>query len=213
MFELRHSLCSPIGDIFQAASKLLEAVDLHRAGNFAGAEQLIREADSDAMRAYTEGAWGKGSAAPYRFLTIVDGSAHFAVADRPRPRMPTAPTRSSVIERDGYHCRFCGVPVIDPAIRRKLVGLFPKTVRWGSTNASQHAALQCMWLQFDHVLPNSRGGDSSLGNIVIACAACNFGRMEATLEEARLHNPLLFEPPKVWEQYDTWNGLEYFRAF
>ena len=26
----------------------------------------------------------------------------------------------------------------------------------GSANASQHAAFRCLWLQFDHVLPNSR---------------------------------------------------------
>ena len=213
MVEMRRSLCSPIDDIFLSASKLLEAADLYRAGDFAGAEQRIREADSDAVRAYTEIAWGKGSAARHMFLTVKDAPAKFAVADRPRPRMPTAATRSNVIARDGHHCRFCGVPVIDPAIRRRLVGLFPETVRWGSTNASQHAAFQCMWLQFDHLLPNSRGGDSSVGNIVIACAACNFGRMEATLEEARLQNPLLFDPPKIWEDYNGWNGLESFRAF
>jgi len=68
-----------------------------------------------------------------------------------------------------------------------------------------------LWLQFDHILPNSRGGDSSLGNIVIACAACNFGRMQTTLEEAQLVHPLAHAPPIVWDRYGEWDGLERLR--
>ena len=85
-------------------------------------------------------------------------------------------------------------------------------VSWGSTNGSQHAAFQCMWLQFDHILPNGRGGDSSIDNIVITCAACNFGRMDATLEEAQLIHPLTLNPPMAWDRYSEWDGLERFNT-
>jgi hypothetical protein len=210
MSELRQSLCSPVNAIFVAAEKLLEAVDLHRAGDHAGVAQRIRDADCDAVRAYTEKAWGKGSAARNELLEVAYAPAHLAIAERPRPRMPGILTRKKALARDGHHCRFCGVPVIDPMVRRNLSVMYPDAVRWGSTNSSQHAAFQCMWLQFDHILPNSRGGDSSFDNIVIACAACNFGRMGATLEEARLRNPLHFDPPISWNHHHAWNGLEYF---
>jgi 5-methylcytosine-specific restriction endonuclease McrA len=212
MKSFRHSLCSPVDAIFDAAELLFEAANLHRAGDFSGMELRIREANCDTVRAYTENAWGKGSAARYDFQVIADAPAHFAITDRPHPRVPTAATRSAVIARDGHHCRFCGIPVINPAIRHKLAAQFPEAVPWGRVNSSQHAAFQCMWMQFDHILPNSRGGESSFDNIVIACAACNFGRMESTLEEANLHNPLLHDPPRMWKLHDEWTGLEYFRT-
>ena len=60
---------------------------------------------------------------------------------------------------------------------------YPSAVRWGKANATRHAAFFCMWLQYDHVVPNSRGGETDEVNVVITCAACNFGRMERTLEE------------------------------
>lgn len=125
--------------------------------------------------------------------------------------MPGTQTRKAMLARDGYHCRFCGLPVIDADIRRLLVTAYPSAVNWGPTNAAQHAAFQCMWLQFDHILPNSRGGDSSLENMVVTCAPCNFGRMEATLEEARLVHPLSCPIPVIWSRHAEWDGLERFR--
>jgi 5-methylcytosine-specific restriction endonuclease McrA len=74
----------------------------------------------------------------------------------------------------------------------------------------QHAAFQCMRLQFDHVLPYSRGGESSLGNLVITCASCNFGRMEWTLEEVGLMDPRIAPAPPSWDLAAKWNGLEDF---
>jgi 5-methylcytosine-specific restriction endonuclease McrA len=124
--------------------------------------------------------------------------------------MPTLETQRAVIERDGFHCRFCGLPVIRPAIRDSLRRAYPDALGWGSTNLSQHAAFQCLWLQFDHLLPNSRGGASTLENVVITCAPCNFGRMETTLAEARLVDPLSRPTPRKWGGFGSWDGLERF---
>ena len=65
-----------------------------------------------------------------------------------------------------------------------------------------------MWMQYDHVLPNSRGGTSGTHNIVVTCAPCNFGRMEFTLEENLLIDPRTapFEPS--WDGFEAWDGLE-----
>jgi hypothetical protein len=108
--------------------------------------------------------------------------------------------------RDGHHCRFCGIPVIERTLRIKLHQLYPNALRWGPKNYQQHAAFQCMWLQFDHLLPNSRGGESSLDNLVVACAACNFGRMEMTLEQVGIVDPSS-RPPI----HSSWDGLERIR--
>lgn len=41
-------------------------------------------------------------------------------------------------------------------------------------------------LTLDHVLPRSRGGDSSWGNLLTACARCNHAKGHRTPEEAGL---------------------------
>jgi 5-methylcytosine-specific restriction endonuclease McrA len=79
-------------------------------------------------------------------------------------------------------------------------------VPWGRKNNLQHAALQCMWAQYDHIIPHSRGGTSDIENIYLACAACNYGRMQYTLEEVGLLHPRCHEPRR-----GTWDGLERFR--
>lgn len=53
--------------------------------------------------------------------------------------------KDRVIKRDGYICRYCGVDCRT------------KNNEW----------------HFDHVYPVSHGGETSVGNIVIACKSCN----------------------------------------
>lgn len=211
--NLRRSLSVPVPAIFDAAELLLQALDNHCSGDGAGAELCLHMANDAEVWAYTDQAWGKGAAARYGFIKVPGSPPYFQLSERPKPRMPGAEICKAVIARDGYHCRFCGIPVIHPDIRRLLARMYPRAVEWGRTNATQHAAFQCMWLQFDHILPNSRGGASSLDNVVIACAACNFGRMEATLDEARLMHPLKMAAPVLWRHHAVWNGLERFREF
>lgn len=188
----------------------MSALESHLEGDRDTAGAWLRAANSPSVWRYTDQAWGKGAAKRYSFVKDQNSPPSFAMADRPQPRMPTAATKKKVIERDGYHCRFCGIPVIDPKVRQFLAKEYPDSVAWGTTNDSQHAAFQCMWLQWDHILPNSRGGESDFENIVVTCAPCNFGRMEATLEEARLTNPLDSPPPIIWKHHDEWDGLERF---
>jgi hypothetical protein len=76
-------------------------------------------------------------------------------------------------------------------------------VQWGRKNVEQHAALQAMWLQYDHVLPHARGGNNDLDNIVITCAPCNFGRMDYLVEEVGLVDPREHDAIK-----SNWDGLE-----
>lgn len=204
---MRRCLFDPIPEIFNAAEKLSGALDLHLNGDHEAAERLIAEANDPVIWSYTDIAWGRGAKDRYGFIAVENSPPHFDILDRPTPRMPDKKTMGQIVARDGYHCRFCGIPVIDPAIRKRVQSLYPKAVQWGRTNATQHAAFQCMWLQYDHILPNSRGGASTLENVVVTCAPCNFARMEATLEEARLENPLANAQSTHWVGYETWNGL------
>lgn len=209
---MRRALVEPIPEIFAAAAKLSQAVEAHRAGEQGLATELLRQADDPIIWAYTDYAWGGGAKQRFGFVSVEGAPPLLARSERLQPRMPTTATKKAVLARDGYHCRFCGIPVIQASIRQLLQRAYPDVVRWGGKNTDQHAAFQCMWLQFDHVLPNGRGGDSALENVVVTCAPCNFGRMETTLAEARLLDPRLSKLADTWEGFATWDGLERLRS-
>lgn len=205
---MRNSLIEPIPEIFVAARKLQQAFEAQLAGRTDVAAKFFADADDPTIWAFTDQAWGKGCQARFGFKTVPGAPNLFPLNDRPLPRMPTATCKKEVLARDGFHCRFCGMPVIEAKIRRLAHALQPEAVRWGHSNTEQHAAFQCMWLQFDHLLPNSRGGTSSLENIVVTCAPCNFGRMQTTLDEADLYHPLNMPRSAKWDGHDSWDGLE-----
>jgi hypothetical protein len=195
----RTCLLDPIPEIEQAAATLERAIDADLAGARELAEELLRQADIDAVRRWTDSIWGKNSTCapkgPYSSAASKGATSSL--------RMPGADVQAALHARDGYYCRFCGIPVVRKQVRERLRRLYPEVPIWGRKNAEQHAALQCMWAQYDHLLPHSRGGSNELSNLVVTCAPCNFGRMQYTLEEAHLMNPL-DRPPRT----GNWRGLE-----
>ncbi len=84
------------------------------------------------------------------------------------PRHRVTFTRANVYRRDGFRCQYCG-------------GRF-----------------QSQELTFDHVVPRSRGGDTSWTNIVTSCRPCNRTKCSRTPGEAQM--PLLSQPrePRWW---------------
>ena len=198
----RPCLREPIPDIYQAAQLLEKAVTSHLAGDFASTTLLIAQTNMRAIREWTESLWGKNS--PYLHKRkIPAGPPHLPKDQRVAVRMPDADKRARLLARDGYHCRFCGIPLIPKEVRQAFHKLYKNSSIWGRRNDDQHAAFQAMWLQYDHVLPHSRGGDNSFDNLVITCAPCNFGRMEYTLEELGLLDPRSRDPIR-----SDWDGLE-----
>src|SRR4051794_17694429 len=107
---LRQCLIEPVPALFEAAAMLSSAVDAHLAGDTDEADRLLRLAHSEEVRAFTEGAWGTGAKERFGFITVPGAPPALSLPDRPAPRMPTIETRQAVIQRDGYHCRFCGLP-------------------------------------------------------------------------------------------------------
>lgn len=192
-----------IPELLKASEYLSEAVMSYRNQKFGEAAALFRQADMPQIRDYTESLWGAKSI--YRHVCLTANIGHDAKLKRSSIRMPSSKEKAALRERDGYHCRFCSVPLIRSETRKAIQTVFPDAISWGLTNKSQHAAFQAMWLQYGHILPHSRGGDNSAENMVIACAPCNFCRMEYTLKEVRILNPFDRQPVK-----SSWDGLESF---
>jgi 5-methylcytosine-specific restriction endonuclease McrA len=201
----RQCLREPIPEIADAARFLDAAVSAHNRGRTALAEELIRLADMPAIREWTESIWGKDS--PHlKHRAVTSNSPELPSGQRVKARMPTTAEKQELLKRDAYHCRFCGIPLIRKEARVRIRKIYPRALPWGKQNAGQHAAFQAMWLQYDHVLPHAKGGNNELENIVIACAPCNYGRMNYTLEEVGLVDPRTRDPV-----HSTWDGLERFR--
>lgn len=198
--RLRNCFRGPIPEIFDAARYLDAAVTAHLEGHFELAKNLFSLADNETVWSWTDSIWGANS--PYVNVQKLERSLD---GHREKQRMPTAKQKAQLHERDGFHCRFCGLPVVRPEIRKKICAAYPSQVPWGATNNSQHAGLQAMWAQYDHVVPHSHGGKNDLGNLVVTCAACNFGKMSYTLEELSLSDPRERAPV-----HSIWDGLERF---
>ena len=208
---MRRCLREPISDIFRAAEMLDRAVDAHVAGDRAEAAKLIAETNMDSIRDWTDSLWGSTDPAIHRVREIRGAPPVLAEADRIPVRMPNAEERRRLIGRDGYHCRFCGIPLIRLEVRNALRKVYGEALPWPTRGKGcdkyKHAAFQCMWLQYDHITPHSRGGGNGLDNLVVTCAPCNFGRSSWVLEELGLQHPLSHGPVR-----SSWDGLERFET-
>ena len=201
---LRTCLRDPIPELFDSARCLDAAVAAHHAGRWNLADELIRLADNQAIREWSESLWGAGG--PWTRPLHVDTQVAFLPKDQRLPaRMPSPPSQRVLLERDGFHCRFCGIPLVRAETRSLIRQVFPDALRWGARNAEQHAGFQALWLQYDHLLPHARGGTNELSNMIVTCAPCNNGRSNLTLEEVGLSDPRLRAPIR-----STWDGLERF---
>lgn len=112
MGALRTCLKEPILQIFEAAQLLRSAVDAHLAGHTARAGELFSAANLPEVRAWTESIWGVGWKDLVKPRMIHDAPPYLVKAQRQPLRMPNTEGEATLISRDGYHCRFCGIPVI-----------------------------------------------------------------------------------------------------
>lgn len=205
----RDCFSPPIAQIFEAARLLDIAVDAHFHGYSDEAQDLIRQADMPEIGQWIDSIWLGGNTA-IRAIRKVDGLPPVLPKEaRHQPRDATYEMKRALVARDGHHCRFCSIPLVRPEIRKELNKLYPEAARWTSARAQdQHRGLQVLWLQYDHVVVHSRGGETSMDNIVVACAACNFGRDRYMLAEVGLRDPREHIRIPTWNGRDGWDGLE-----
>lgn len=206
----RRCLREPIPEIFFAANLLDQAVDAHLSGDHTIAEALIRAADIPEVGQWVDSLWGSAKNHPnqakyLRVRTIEGAPPTVPKQDRIKERMPSASERRMIVERWGYNCAFCGIPVIRKEVRCRMRKAYPNALRWGSQNAKQHAAFQCLWLQYDHIVPHARGGGNDPSNIIVTCSGCNYGKGNYVLAEQGLMDPRQRSINKT-----NWDGLERF---
>jgi hypothetical protein len=111
---------------------------------------------------------------------------------------------SSVYNRDGYRCGYCSLKLIDTKAllkMEKLVGIQHFKVK--GTNDERHGVALVLRATIDHIHPLSLGGRTSLENLVTSCWSCNYGKLNATLEQIGISNPL----GRGIKEIDDWDGL------
>ncbi|WP_168175240.1 HNH endonuclease [Thioclava sp. F28-4] len=205
---MRRFIKEPISEVHAAIHALVDAADAHIEGDFDTAAAKFKDANCSVTWKWLNDAWSDVRKNVV-FWKPEGDSQLVPKSERDPDRSIKAAIKRAVLERDGYTCRYCGLPVIPADIRRVAHGLYPSAVPWSSRNpAEQHAAFQASWLQYDHVEPHSHGGMSSLENVVISCALCNFGKDRFTLRQLDIEDPRLREP--VPSDFD---GLERLRRF
>lgn len=154
------------------------------------------------MREWTESIWGKGGIFG-AFQKQLGNPETLPLEERDPVRMPNKQAEIQLLKRDGHFCRFCGIPVIRKEVRNKLHHIYPNAIPWGRSNNEQHAGFQALWVQYDHIIPHARGGQTTLENLIITCAPCNYGRMNYLLEEVGLTLKDKENPNPT-----SWDGLE-----
>jgi hypothetical protein len=200
--DLRHCFREPIAELYDAARLLDAAAVAHLSGWPALAADLLSRADIAAVRTWLDSIWGAKSEY-VRYRATPESKPPIPKAERVPLRMPTLETRMQLHQRDGFHCRCCGIPVIRAEVREFFRRQYSEVRIWGKGNANQHAAFQALWVQYDHIVPHALGGGNCFDNLLVTCAACNYGRMQFTFAEVGLHDPMRREPIR-----SLWDGLE-----
>jgi hypothetical protein len=204
----RQCFSPPIPEIFEAARLLDQAVAAHLRGDIEAADRYLRDSDIQAIGDWLDPIWLRKSAL-VKAMNVEGLPPVLPKEQRYKPRLASRALCKALVERDGHHCRFCGMPLVRPEVRKLLNKLYPDAARWTSAKETdQHRGLQAMWMQYDHILVHSRGGATDMDNIVVTCAACNFGRDRFTLEEMGLTDPRTDIRLPTWEGRLKWNGLE-----
>lgn len=183
----------------------MEAVTRHNAGRYEAAEGLFRAADRPEIGEWFTTVVGSFKVHIHGRLPVVLDPPVLPISERKKPRMPGAETKRAILARDGFHCRFCEMPVMHKGTILRIASAYPDSARWTDVAANQHRFFQAANLQYDHIVPHSRGGESSVENMVIACAVCNYGRMSYMLDEMNL-----LDPRAHATRQSAWDGLQGF---
>ena len=114
--------------IFEAAQLLSEAANAHLNGEPKLTEQLILKADMPIIREWTESIWGIGGIFSNLKKKLGDPIT-IPKEERDPLRMPDKEGEKLILLRDGYFCRFCGIPVIRKEVRVVLKKHYPNALK------------------------------------------------------------------------------------
>lgn len=177
-----------------------EAVRLAAQGRVSDSQKELAAFPNEA--AITWGIEHGQIAGRFRFR-LLNRPAHSLSRPGTGPRNPPRALIASVLERDHYHCRYCGLPVIPREIYTAFGSVVGSSAfQFGRPNLARHGAALISWAQFDHVVPYSQGGATDLDNLVTSCWACNFGKGSYELHQIGISDPRSRKPLNV-----QWDGL------
>jgi len=201
-WDKRRCFLPPPDDINHAVEHLTLAAKAHDQADYEAAAHQIKCADIQVLEDWRYLISGPSNQKIHRIRPATDIPPLLPKNNRLKARMPLANAQSKLIQKYGYHCTYCDVPLIDLKTFKRMKKKYPNAARWGSINTEKHHALKAMSLTFDHVIPHSRGGNNDIENLVISCQTCNCGKGNSTLEELGL-----FDPRNKERAPSQWNGL------
>jgi 5-methylcytosine-specific restriction endonuclease McrA len=185
---------------FAAAARAIES------GNRRMAIALIVAIDDAPLRAHFYAA-----ADEWRRRHAAAGTAYpqgIEKSERDPGRMPTGLRQMAVYERDRWHCRWCGSPVISLRAVRRMNAEVGPAFPHGGTNDNHHGLTLAAGVSLDHVKPHSLGGSNDEENLIAACWPCQFARGNDSIERLGISNPL-DRPPDP--SMTGWDGCDWFR--
>lgn len=107
-------------------------------------------------------------------------------------RKLTNDVKNQVSDRDGFVCGYCkGKLVSDERLNRISSIVGADNFRISGNNSQRHGYIYIVRTTVDHILPQSKGGQTDLDNLIMCCWACNYGKAEKTLSEIGLVDPRL----------------------
>jgi hypothetical protein len=83
----------------------------------------------------------------------------------------------------------------------KIVG--KKYFKVKGKNIERHGVALVLRATIDHIKPLSHGGRTRVDNLITSCWSCNYGKLNATLEQLGLDNPL----KRITITRSKWGGL------
>ena len=189
--ELRRSLVEPGPEVHLALESLGRVTDLLVAGDPSGARAELATLNEGPLRSYWASKQVRGISRP----KAVGKRQKLSEADH-----------DAVLARDGWHCRYCGIGVIDRKARRQIVAMLGDPPVWGGSDSQRHAALLVLSGVADHVEAATSFSDPALAdshdNLVASCYTCNFGKSSFSCDQLGLQDPR--QHPAV---IDSWDGL------
>ena len=159
------------------------------AGDTFGAREALVSIDLEACRQHWNAAGSEGRRRHQK-------DRHAPATTRKRATV-SATMRIQVGERDGWHCRYCTLPVVWDGFFRTLLA-----VNFGNIGDSVNDLWRTFALSPDHVVPVAAGGDNAPANVIAACGTCNYAKGHCLLDELGLGDPRSRRP-----LVDGWKGL------
>lgn len=209
--SLRSCLLAPIPELVTAIRFLDRAAKDIISGNLASARDFIIQANVPEVWQYARRVMGKYDDDIHRYRRSRPDMPPLSRSRRIKVRMPSPAQTMDIYRRDGFHCRYCEMPVILPTARVVMMAIAPDALLWPAKDDEKHAAFYALTAVVDHLVPHARGGTNDPDNLVTSCQSCNYGKGNYLIAELDLMDPR--ERPPIVDALDgasdnPWDGLE-----